>query len=48
MPAVTIRLPEEEQAILAAYAAQTGRTQTELLREYVRSLSKLLKKTRTR
>jgi len=40
MRAVTIRLPDDEYATLNAYAAQTGRTQTEILREYIRSLPK--------
>lgn len=49
MPAVlTIRLPDEELAILAAYAAQTGRTQTDIVRENIRALAKLLKRKRTK
>lgn len=33
-----IRLPESEFRLLARYAAQTGRTKTEIVREFIRSL----------
>ena len=35
---VTIRVPENEFRLLARYAAETGRTKTDLLREFIRSL----------
>jgi hypothetical protein len=35
---LNIRLPENEFAALARYAAQTGRTKTEIMREFIRSL----------
>ena len=33
-----IRLPESEFQLLARYAAQTGRTKSEIVREFIRSL----------
>ena len=45
---MTIRLPEGELAILAAYSKQTGRTQTDIVRAYIRTLDKLLKRKRTK
>jgi len=32
------RLTDEEARLLASYAEQTGRTQSDVLREYIRSL----------
>ena len=35
---VQIRLPKEEKSILDAYCKKTGRTQSDILREFIRSL----------
>ncbi|BAY46720.1 hypothetical protein SAMD00079811_43330 [Scytonema sp. HK-05] len=37
---LTIRLPESELEILKTYCHQESRTQTEVIREYIRSLKK--------
>ncbi|HEY9693932.1 MAG TPA: ribbon-helix-helix protein, CopG family [Oculatellaceae cyanobacterium] len=42
---IDIRLPEQELEILKAYCSQEGRTQTDVLREYIRSLKKKIRKT---
>jgi Ribbon-helix-helix protein, copG family len=36
--AVTIRMTKAEAAILTAFATETGRTKTDILREAIRSL----------
>jgi hypothetical protein len=36
--AITFRLPHAEADRLAAFAAENGRTQTEILREHIRTL----------
>jgi hypothetical protein len=36
--AITIRVPREEAAKLATYAVDNGRTQTDVLRAFIRSL----------
>ncbi|BAZ14858.1 hypothetical protein NIES4071_67280 [Calothrix sp. NIES-4071] len=41
---LTIRITEEEKAILKAYCRQTTRQQSEVIREFVRSLEKKLQK----
>ena len=38
MKAITFRLPEQELETLQAYCQQEGRNQTDVLREYIRSL----------
>ena len=43
MKAITFRLPEQELEILQAYCNQEGRNQTDVLREYIRSLKKIVK-----
>lgn len=43
MKAVTFRLPEQELEILQAYCEQEGRNQTDVLREYIRSLKKKIR-----
>jgi hypothetical protein len=43
MKAITFRLPEQELEILQAYCNQEGRNQTDVLREYIRSLKKKVK-----
>ncbi len=35
----TLRLPDNEGAIIDAYCEATGRTKTDVLREFVRSLA---------
>ena len=35
---LTIRLPDHEAELLAAYARKTGRTRTDIMRSYIRSL----------
>jgi predicted DNA-binding protein len=42
---LTIRLPESELEILKTFCEQECRTQTDVLREYIRSLKKKTKKT---
>ncbi|MGL5804904.1 MAG: ribbon-helix-helix protein, CopG family [Xenococcaceae cyanobacterium] len=41
---IDIRLPEQELEILKAYCEQEDRTQTEVIREFIRSLKKKIKK----
>ena len=36
---LTIRLPEHEAALLAAYAKKTKRTRSEIVRTFIRSLA---------
>ena len=36
---ITIRLPSNELKTLKNYCEQTGRSQTEILREFIRSLN---------
>ncbi len=43
MKHLTINVPEQELAILKAYCEQEGRNQTDVLREYIRSLNKKIK-----
>ena len=45
---VTIRLPDDEAATLAAYAKKTRRTRTDILRAYIRSLARKRGKLRHR
>ncbi|MFB2977723.1 ribbon-helix-helix protein, CopG family [Microseira sp. BLCC-F43] len=45
MNKLTIRLPDEELQILKQYAEQTSRTQTEILRSYIRTLKSRVKPT---
>jgi predicted DNA-binding protein len=45
--ALTIRIPDEELEILKQYCEQTDRTQTEILRSYIRSLKSRIKPTST-
>jgi hypothetical protein len=40
----TIRAPENELEILTLYAAQTRRTKTEIVREFLRSLERRLER----
>lgn len=42
MKAITFRLPEQELEILQTYCEQEGRNQTDVLREYIRSLKREL------
>jgi predicted DNA-binding protein len=37
---LTIRLPEQEAALLAAYAKKTKRTRSEIVRSFIRSLAR--------
>lgn len=41
--ALTIRIPDEELEILKQYCEQTDRTQTEIIRSYIRSLKSRIK-----
>ncbi|WP_071588492.1 ribbon-helix-helix protein, CopG family [Chlorogloeopsis fritschii PCC 9212] len=41
---IDIRLPEQELEILKNYCQQENRTQTEVIREFIRSLKKKIKK----
>lgn len=43
MKAITFRLPEQELETLQTYCEQEGRNQTDVLREYIRSLKKRIK-----
>ncbi len=43
MKAITFRLPEQELETLQAYCEQEGRNQTDVLREYIRSLKRKIK-----
>ena len=38
---LNIRLPEQESALLAAYAKKTKRTRSEIVRAFIRSLAKV-------
>ncbi|GET44353.1 ribbon-helix-helix protein, CopG family [Microseira wollei] len=38
-----IRLPDSELEILKAYCEQEGRTQTEVIREFIRNLKRKVK-----
>jgi predicted DNA-binding protein len=40
---LAIRLPQQELEVLKAYCEQEGRTQSEVLREYIRSLKRKIK-----
>ena len=40
---IMVRATEEETETLARYAAQTGRTQSEIIRELIRSLERKLR-----
>jgi len=40
---ITIRVPDDELEILKQYASQTNRTQTEIVRAYIRSLKGRIK-----
>ncbi|WP_096600754.1 ribbon-helix-helix protein, CopG family [Calothrix sp. NIES-2100] len=40
---IDIRLPEQELEILKTYCQQQDRTQTEVIREFIRSLRKKIK-----
>jgi hypothetical protein len=39
---INVRVTEEEARLLADYAASVGRSQTDVLREFIRSLQALL------
>ena len=39
-----IRIDKSEDELLETYCQQTGRTKTDVLREYIRSLSKKVRK----
>lgn len=41
---ITFRVVEEEKEILKKYCEQTGRQQSDVLREFIRSLEKKLQK----
>lgn len=41
---LAVRLPEEELSILTQYCEENSRTQTEVIRAYIRSLKRKLKK----
>jgi hypothetical protein len=41
---LNIRLPQAEADIITQYAAQTCRTKSEILREFIRSLEKKLRR----
>jgi predicted DNA-binding protein len=43
MKTLNIRIPEDELEILKQYAEQTNRTQTEIVRAYIRSLKDRIK-----
>ncbi|MGI0488627.1 ribbon-helix-helix protein, CopG family [Pantanalinema rosaneae CENA516] len=43
MKNLTIRIPEPELGILKAYCEQEGRNQTDVLREFIRSLKRKVK-----
>jgi predicted DNA-binding protein len=45
MKTLNIRIPEDELEILKQYCEQTNRTQTEILRNYIRTLKGKLKVT---
>ncbi|MBE8992174.1 ribbon-helix-helix protein, CopG family [Nostoc sp. LEGE 12450] len=40
---IDIRLPEQELEILKTYCQQQNRSQTEVIREFIRSLGKKIK-----
>ena len=40
---LTIRLPDSELQVLKAYCEQEGRSQTDVLREYIRNLKRKIK-----
>jgi predicted DNA-binding protein len=40
MATLNIRIPDKESDILEAYCARTGRTKTDVVREFLRSLEK--------
>jgi predicted DNA-binding protein len=40
---IDIRLPEQELEVLKAYCQEQDRTQTEVIREFIRSLRKKIK-----
>ncbi|MBD2255577.1 ribbon-helix-helix protein, CopG family [Nostoc parmelioides] len=40
---IDIRLPEQELEILKTYCQEQNRTQTEVIREFIRSLKKKIK-----
>ncbi|MBD2725715.1 ribbon-helix-helix protein, CopG family [Nostoc sp. FACHB-892] len=40
---IDIRLPEQELEILRTYCQEQDRTQTEVIREFIRSLKKKIK-----
>jgi hypothetical protein len=42
---INVRIEEKEDALLEAYCNLHGRTKTDVIREYIRSLSKKMKKT---
>lgn len=44
MKAITFRLPDQELEILQTYCEQEGRNQTDVLREYIRTLKKKVKR----
>ena len=44
MATLNIRLPQAEADIITRYAAQTRRTKSEILREFIRSLEKKLRR----
>jgi hypothetical protein len=44
MKHLTINIPEQELAILKAYCEQERRNQTDILRDYIRSLKRKIKR----
>jgi predicted DNA binding CopG/RHH family protein len=45
MKTLNIRIPEDELEIIKQYASQTNRTQTGIIRAYIRSLKGRIKDT---
>jgi len=41
---INVRIEEKEDALLEAYCKQEGRTKTDVIREYIRTLSKKIRK----
>jgi hypothetical protein len=41
---INVRIEEKESALLEAYCKLHGRTKTDVIREYIRSLSKKMRK----
>ena len=41
---INVRIEESEDELLETYCQQTGRTKTDVIREFIRSLTKKVKK----